>query len=36
MFKLQCDLYYSYHQSLLLDLAILFRPVGKMLAFQRM
>jgi exopolysaccharide biosynthesis polyprenyl glycosylphosphotransferase len=31
--KLQYDLYYIRHQSLLLDLAILFRTVGKMLAF---
>ncbi len=32
--KLQYDLYYIRHQSLLLDLVILFRTVGKVLAFQ--
>ncbi|GAB4434849.1 MAG: exopolysaccharide biosynthesis polyprenyl glycosylphosphotransferase [Anaerolineae bacterium] len=32
--KLQYDLYYIRHQSLLLDMVILFRTIGKVLTFQ--
>lgn len=34
LIKLQYDLYYIRHQSLALDLLIMFRTVGKMLLFQ--